>query len=120
MPSYLKFRDVSAAIVAGQHLAAAGDSLNSTVQRVTDQIGSLEKRVLRGTDHYSQEFLREYEAPAETAEGSSTFNVALRANSRLVADRAVKIGENVVEAAQKYLWVDAVNGAAMFRSAQGG
>jgi hypothetical protein len=120
MPSYLKFRDVSAAISAGQRLASAGDALQTEVQQVTGVIGGEEGAILLGTDTYSREFLREYHATVETDDGSTTYNVALRSNARRVAVGAKKIGENVVEAATKYLWVDAVNGAAMFRSSQGG
>jgi hypothetical protein len=120
MASYVKFRDVSGAVSAGQQLASAGESLQSTVRGVTHELAEYENQVLRGTDDYSREFLREYRSAVDTDDGPSTFNVVLRSNSLKVADGAVEIGNNVVKAAKEYLWVDAVNGAAMFRSAQGG
>ena len=113
MPSYVKFRDVSMVIQAGQQLASAGEALDSDVKRITTDIAGMENQVLKGTDDYSREFLREYRAATEQG---PTVNVALRTNALKVSDGAVKIGNNVVTAAKGYLWVDAVNGAAIFKS----
>jgi len=113
VPSYAKFRDVSAVIQAGQRLASAGEALDTDVKRITTDIANLENQVLKGTDDYSREFLREYHAATDQG---STVNEALRTNSVRVAQGAVDIGNNVVTAAKGYLWVDAVNGAAIFKS----
>jgi hypothetical protein len=113
VPSYVKFRDVSAVIQAGQRLASAGEALDSDVRRITGDIQNLENQVLKGTDDYSREFLREYHAATEQG---PAVNEALRTNSVKVAQGALDIGNNVVKAAKSYLWVDAVNGAAMFKS----
>ena len=113
MPSYVKFRDVSAVIQAGQQLASAGEALDTDVKRIAQDLANLENQVLKGTDSYSQEFLREYHAPTDQG---PTLNVALRSNAARVSLNAVEIGNNVVTAAKGYLWVDAVNGAAIFKS----
>ena len=81
--------------------------------RACGAIAGMENQVLKGTDDYSREFLREYRAATEQG---PTVNVALRTNALKVSDGAVKIGNNVVTAAKGYLWVDAVNGAAIFKS----
>jgi hypothetical protein len=120
MASYLKFRDVSAAIQAGQRLASAGEALDSDVAGIAGDLDGLEDAVLKGTDSYSREFLQGYHTEVDTEDGKKPHNEALRINARKVSTGAIKIGNNVVEAATKYLWVDAVNGAAMFRSTQGG
>jgi hypothetical protein len=120
--SYVKFRDVSSAINAGNHLAAAGEALRAKVGSprgdlgLAAQIADTEGQVLKGTDSYSQEFLREYRKPTEEGD---PFNVALRSGAGDVAQYAVDIGNNVVTAARGLLWVDAVNGAAMFRTSGG-
>jgi len=113
VPSYVKFRDMSAVITAGQQLASAGEALNTDVTRITTDIANLENQVLKGTDDYSREFLREYRAATEQG---PTVNEAIRTNAVKVAQGARDIGNNVVTAAKGYLWVDAVNGAAMFKA----
>jgi hypothetical protein len=120
MPSYIKFRDVSAVITAGQHLASAGQALENEVGTITADLSNFEDQVLRGTDNYSRDFLRDYNKEIETEEGPKPVNEVLRTNSWKIAVNAHQLGDNVVQAAKGYLWVDAVNGAAMFRSAQGG
>lgn len=122
MPSYVKFRDVSSAITAGNRLASAGESLRGTVGGeggggLTGQIEGSEPLVIKGTDSYSREFLAEYNKATEEGD---PFNVAVRAGARSVAEYAVTVGNNVVTAARGLLWVDAVNGAAMFRASGGG
>jgi hypothetical protein len=122
VPSYVKFRDVSSAITAGNHLAAAGETLSRTVGGplgggLTGQLAGNEPLVIKGTDSYSQEFIREYKKPTEEGD---PINVALRDGAKEVAEYAVSIGNNVVTAARGLLWVDAVNGAAMFRTSGGG
>jgi len=113
VPSYVKFRDVSAVIQAGQQLASAGEALDTEVKRIAQDLANLENQVLKGTDDYSREFLREYHAATDQG---PTVNVALRSNALKVSQGAVDIGNNVVTAAKSYLWVDAVNGAAMFKA----
>jgi len=113
VPSYVKFRDVSAVIQAGQRLASAGEALDTDVKRITGEIANLENQVLKGTDDYSREFLREYRAAPDHGPAA---NELLRTNSVKVAQGALDIGNNVVTAAKSYLWVDAVNGAAMFKA----
>src|SRR5262245_8729566 len=100
MASYIRFRDVSAAISAGQNLASVGQALHNAVLATTEELSKFEGQVLRGTDSYSRDFLADYNKEIETDEGMKPVNEALRTNSVKIAVNAHQLGENVVFAAK--------------------
>ncbi len=110
MASYISFRDVGAVLTAGGGLAAAGTDLGSGVPVRVSSIRTGEQTAVTSRDQYGQTFW------------SNSYNANDRNNQLLngaadVAKAANDIGPNVLTAVRQLVWVDAVHGAALLRTA---
>jgi hypothetical protein len=107
MPSYVRFRDVGAVIVAGQELDSLGTELKAATSTKTTYLAGREKEAIGSMDSYSEPFWKDTYAH----EGRNT---TLYENANRVAGYTADIGKDVVKATKTLLWTDAVHGAAMY------
>jgi hypothetical protein len=109
MPSYVAFRDMSSVFTAGHGFAQAGMTLGAAAKGGREWLESRKKEVIKGTDGYSEGFLTGvYEKDDRVGK--------LFAQGDELLEHTSKLGPDVILAAKRLLWTDAVHGANMYPS----
>jgi hypothetical protein len=108
MGSYINFRDVGNVFAAGGALQASGDKVLTGVTNDGSALQSQEAGVFTKKDSFSEPFRNEtYAAKGEGgARNEDIFN-----QSKKWAKIAKEMGDDVVKAATRIVWQDALAGA---------
>lgn len=109
MPSYVAFRDMSSVFTAGNGFIEAGNTLVGALDAGETHLRDRKGAVIRGTDGYSEDFLKGVYDKDKRVEEIFESGKALKKNTS-------ELGPDLIHAAKTLLWTDAVNGAAMYPS----
>ena len=112
MSSFISFRDVSSVLAAGSALQGAGTTLHSAVSGDAGQLEARGNTVFTKRDGYSQGFWNDTYAPVVSGvQACEPRHLDLMHQGTAWADRAKTMGEDVVTAATRIVWQDAIAAA---------
>jgi hypothetical protein len=112
MSSFISFRDVSNVLASGSALQGAGATLDSAVRGGAGPLESRGNTVFTKRDGYSQGFWNDTYAPVVTGvQACEPRHLDLMHQGTVWAERAKTMGEDVVTAATRIIWQDAISAA---------
>lgn len=112
MTSFINFRDVSNVLTAGSGLQSAGSALHSAVSGDASSLETRGNTVFTKKDGYSQGFWNDTYAPVVSGvQACEPRHLDLVHQGTAWADRAKTMGADVVTAANRIVWQDAIAAA---------